>query len=154
MKVIVVTESMIDPTTHFPYFHQDVALMPQSTLQQRAALVVTISHAKTPIGKVTPIVVMFGSNDHLDLNGHLKKLFANNFSAQDIHDAVLCIHQGCTEVSNKLLSEITRVVFVSGPGYKSWPEALQKVIATIALMYRSLETTLCGGDMPNDEFIG
>ena len=70
-----------------------------------------------------------------------------------MHDAVLCIHQGCTEVRNKLLGERTRVAFVSGPGYKSWPETLQKVIATKALMYCSTETTLYGGDMPSDEFM-
>ena len=74
-------------------------------------------------------------------------------TTQDIHDAVWRINQGCTDVRNKLLGERTRVVFFSGPGYKSWPAALQKVIATVALMYRSLETTLCGGDMPIDEFM-
>ncbi len=51
------------------------------------------------------------------------------------------------------MGERTRVIFVSGPGYKRWPEALQKVIATVAVMYRSLETTICGGDMPIDEFM-
>ena len=126
MKIIIVTDSMIDPTTHFPYLHQDVALiaMPQSTLQQRAALMATISDA---IEQVTPIIVMFGCDDHLDLKGHLKKLFAKNVTTQDIHDAVLCIHQGCMDVRNKLLGDRTRVIFVSGPGYKSWPVALQKV---------------------------
>ncbi len=56
-------------------------------------------------------------------------------------------------MQNKLLGERTRVVFVSGPGYKSWPLALQKMIATVALMYRSLESTLCGGYMPIEEFM-
>ncbi len=102
------------------------------------------------IEQVTPIIVMLGFDDNLDLNGHLKKLFAKNVTTQDIHDAVLCIDQGCTDARSKLLGERTRVVFVSGPG---WPEALQKVIATVALMFCSIETTLCGGDMPIDEFM-
>ncbi len=46
----------------------------------------TISDA---IEQVMPIIVMFGLDDHLDLNGHLKKLFAKNVTTQDIHDAVL-----------------------------------------------------------------
>ena len=84
MKIIIVPDSMIDPTTHFPYLHQDVSLvaMPQSTLQQRAALVATISDA---LEQVTPVIVMLGFDDHLDLNEHLKKLFAKNVTTQDIH---------------------------------------------------------------------
>ncbi len=148
----MVVGSIIDPTTHLLYLHQDVALiaMPQSTLQQRAALVATLS---VSIEQLTPIILMFGSDDHLDLNVHMKKLFAKNVTTQDIQDAVLCIHQGCTDARNKLLGERTKVVFVSVPGNLSWPEALQKVIATVALRYRSLETTQCGGVMPIDEFM-
>ena len=91
MKIIIVADSMIGPTTHFPYLHQDVALvaMPQSTLQQRAALVAATSDA---IEQVTPIIVLLGFDDHLDLNGHLKKLFAKNVTTHYIHDAGLCVH--------------------------------------------------------------
>ncbi len=39
---------------------------------------------------------------------------------------------------------------MASPGYQQGPRALQKVTATIVLMYRQLESTLCGGSIPVD----
>ena len=146
MKVMIISDSTIDPTAKFPYLHDDVAVvaMPQSTLQQRAALMASIAQT---VEQATPVVVMFGFLDHLDLEGHLTKLQSPNVAMQDIHDAIVSLYHGCMDTRNKLLSVYTRVIFVSSPGYREWPLALQKVTAMVALMYRRLEVTLCGGDM-------
>ncbi len=121
--------------------------MPQSTLQQRAALMASITQT---IEQTSPIIIMLGSKDHLDLEGHLKRLLLPNVAMQDIHDAINSIYHGCTDATNKLVSAYTRVIFLVSPGYREWSEALQKVTAMVALMYRKLEMTLCGGNMKVD----
>ncbi len=149
MKLIIVSDSTIDPTVNFPYLHDDVAVvaMPQLTLQQRAALMASITQT---IEQATPIIIMFGFIDHLDLEGHLKKLLSPNLAMQDIHDAIVSFYHGCLDARNKLVSTYTRVIFVSSPGYWEWPQALQKVTALVASMYRKLEVTLCAGNMKLD----
>ncbi len=115
VKILIVSDSTLDPITQFPYLHRDVAViaMPQSTLQQRAALVSVISEV---IGQANPIIVILGFFDHLDLQGHLKKLLADNVTTEDVYEAVVSIRSGCTEARRKLSSVMTRVLFVSGPG--------------------------------------
>ena len=122
--------------------------MPQSTLQQRAALVSVISEV---IGQANPIIVMLGFLDHLDLQGHLKNLLADNLTTQDIYDAAASIRNVCSEARRKLSNVMTRVLLVSSPGYVHWPKSLQKVVAVVALMYRDVESTLSGGNVPVDE---
>ncbi len=150
VKILIISDSTLDPATHFPYLHRDVALivMPQSTLQQRAALAATISET---IEQANPIVVMFGFFDHLDLQGHFKKLLADNVTTEDLYEAVVSIRNGCSDARKKLQNEMTRVLFVAGPGYNQWPASIQKVIAIVALMYRDVEATLCGGGIPVDD---
>ncbi len=53
--------------------------MPQASLQQRAAFVSTLDEL---VEEVTPIVVMLGFIDHLDINGLLKKLKDPNAGAE------------------------------------------------------------------------
>ncbi len=127
MKVIIVSDSTIDPTVNFPYLHDDVAVvaMPQSTLQQRAALMASITQT---IEQATPIVIIFGFIDHLDLEGHLKNLLSPNVAKQDVHDAIVSLYHGCLDARNNLVSTYTRVIFVSCRGYREWPQALQKVM--------------------------
>ncbi len=48
------------------------------------------------------------------------------------------------------MSTYTRVIFVSSPGYREWPQGLQKVTAMVAVVYRKQETTLCAGNMKLD----
>ena len=68
-KILILTDPTVKPQVYFPYLHKNVALisMPQSTLQQRAALVLALIEL---LEQVTPIVVMLGFADHLDLNGN------------------------------------------------------------------------------------
>ncbi len=149
-KILIVSDSTINPLIHFPYLHKDVALisMPQSTLQQRAALVLALSEL---LDQVTPIVVMLGFIDHLDLNGDYKSLRDPTVGTEDIAKAVTNLYEGCREAKTALKNEWRRTVFVAGPGFKQWPAALQKVTAVVALMYREIEATTCGGMMTVDK---
>ncbi len=150
-KILIVTDSTLNPPASYPYLNKDVALvtMPQSTLQQRAAFVLTMNQL---VEQVTPIVVMLGFTDHLDINGLQKKLKDPNASTEVVAEAVISLYEGCTEVKTALRNEWRRTIFVSGPGYKHWPEPLKKATATVALAYREIEATLFAGDMQvNDE---
>ncbi len=133
VKAIIIIDSAIDPTVNFPYLHDDVAVlaMPQSTLPQRAALMASITQT---IEQAIPIIIMLGFIDHLDLEGHLKRLLSPNVAMQDIHAAITSIYHGCTDARKKLVSAYTKVIFLSSPGSREWPEALQKVTAMVALM--------------------
>ena len=93
MKVIIISDSTIDPTVNFPYFQNDVAVVAklQSTLQQHAALMASITQT---IEQATPVVIILGFMDHLDLEGHLKKLLSPNVTIQDIHDAIRSAYVG------------------------------------------------------------
>ena len=138
--------------------------MPQSTLQQRAAFVLTMNEL---VEQVTPIVVMLGFSDHLDINGLQKKLKDPNAGTEFVAEAVISLNaiqadhclghclgfgEGCAEVKTALRNEWRRTIFVSGPRYKHWPEPLKNATATVALAYREIEATLFAGDMQvNDE---
>ncbi len=91
--------------------------MPQSTLQQRAALVSVIIET---IEQGNFIVVMLGFLDHLDLQGHLKKLLADNVLTEDIYQAIVSVRNGCSDTRKKLSNDMTRVLFIAGPGYNQW----------------------------------
>ena len=149
-KILIVSDSTINPLVHFPYLHKDVALIskPQSTLQQRAALVLALSEL---LDQVMPIVVMLGFMDHLDLNGHYKNLRDPIVGTDDIAKAVITLHEGCCEARTALKNECKRTVFLAGPGYHQWPAALQKVTAVVALMYREIGATTCGSSIAVDE---
>ncbi len=70
------------------------------------------------IEQSSPIVIMVGFfDDHLDLQGPLKKLLADNVTIEDIYEAVVSIKNGCSEARRKLSNERTSVLFVLGPGY-------------------------------------
>ncbi len=118
--------------------------MPQSTLQQRAAFVLTMNEL---VEQVTPIVVMLGFSDHLDINGLQKKLKDPNAGTEVVAQAVISLCEGCAEVKTALRNEWRRTIFVSGPGYKHWPEPLKKATTTVAVAYREIEATLFAGDM-------
>ena len=77
------------------------------------------------------------------IQGHLKNLLADNVTTEDIYEAVVSIRNGCSEARRKLSNVMTRVLFVSDPGYVHWPKSLQKVVAVVALMYRDVESTQC-----------
>ncbi len=131
VKILICSYSTLDPATHFSYLHRDVVLivMHQSTLQQRAVLVSTVSET---IEQANPIVVMLGFFDHLDLQRHLKRLLATNVTTKDLYEAVVSIRNGCSDARKKLQNEMTRILFVSGPGYNRWPASIKKVIAIVA----------------------
>ena len=116
-NILVLTDSTMSPQVYSPYLHKDVPLMsmPQSTLQQRAALVLALSEL---LDQVIPIVVMMGFVDHLDLKENYKSLKYPNAGAVHIAKAVISLHDGCKEVKNALTNEWRRTIFIAGPGYK------------------------------------
>ena len=91
---------------------------------------------------------MLGFLDHLDLQGQIKKLLADNVSTEDIYRAIVSIRNGCSDAGKKMLNEMTRVLFIAVPGYNQWPASIQNVTAIFALMYRDVGATLCGGIIP------
>ncbi len=101
--------------------------------------------------QVTPIVVMLGFVDHLDLNGNYKSLPDPNVGTDDVPKAVVTLYKGYREARTALKNEWRRTVFIAGPGYKQWPEALQKATAVVALMYREVEATTCGSTIAVDK---
>ena len=46
---------------------------------------------------------------------------------------------------------MTRVLFVAAPSYNQWPASIKEGIAIVALMYRDVEATLCGGNISVDD---
>ena len=86
-EILNVSHSTLNPLISYPYRHKDVALvaMPQTTLQQRAAFFFTINEL---LEQMTPILVILGFTDHLDLNGWHKKLKDPNAGTEVVAEAV------------------------------------------------------------------
>ncbi len=94
---------------------------------------------------------MLGFVDHLDLNGNYKSLRDPNVRTDDVAKAVVNVYEGCRQVRTALKNEWRRTVFIVGPGYKQWPEAMQKATVVVALMYREVEATTCGSAIAVDK---
>ncbi len=76
----------------------------------------------------TPIVVMLGFVDHLDLTGNYKSLRDPYAGNDDVAEAVISLYNGCRDVRNALKNEWSRAVFIGGPGYKQWPKPCKKLL--------------------------
>ncbi len=71
-KVIIISDSTMNPLDDTPHLHKDVAhiCMPSATVQQRAALLKMLQRRTK---QINPIIILFGVMDHLDGNVDLQR---------------------------------------------------------------------------------
>ncbi len=144
-KVIIISESTRKTLDDARYLHEDVAhiCMPGAAIQQRAALLKKL-HRKTM--QINPITILSAVMDHLDEEGHLATLTKENATLQQIEAAAMSIYKVLMHARAALKDDWQRVLALPGPGYKQWPEGVQKATAAAALMYRAIEFMIFAGD--------